>query len=179
VSDPYGLVVASVLYELCADAYEQIKRQNPELSQALLCYVMAVMTERLSFASRVIGVLQRIGLQRDGSPTYIKTACRSAVFTDAAIEDEMHRVGYVALAGDNVARLKFEPPAMIGHAVGMLQTAQGLGQPSAQRSRFAAVDSVRLDDRLLAGFQGKIEGRRHDYIPRNEPGDAECSFQFR
>ena len=51
--------VASVLYELRADAYEQIKRQNPALSQALLCYVIAVMAERLSFASRAIGVLQR------------------------------------------------------------------------------------------------------------------------
>ena len=51
--------VASVLYELGADAYENIKREHPALGQALLGYVIAVMAERLSFASRVIGVLRR------------------------------------------------------------------------------------------------------------------------
>ena len=49
----------SVLYELDADAFERIKREHPPLSQALLAYVIAVMSERLSFANRVIGVLQR------------------------------------------------------------------------------------------------------------------------
>jgi SulP family sulfate permease len=51
--------LASVLYELSADAYERIKRENPALSHALLTYVVAVMAERLSFANRVIGVLRR------------------------------------------------------------------------------------------------------------------------
>jgi sulfate permease, SulP family len=51
--------LASVLYELSANAYERIKRENPALSYALLAYVVAVMAERLSFASRVIEVLQR------------------------------------------------------------------------------------------------------------------------
>jgi SulP family sulfate permease len=50
---------ASVLYELDADAFERLKREHPALSQALLAYVVAVMTERLSFANRAIGVLQR------------------------------------------------------------------------------------------------------------------------
>ena len=50
---------ASVLYELTADDYETIKRDQPALSQALLAYVVAVMAERLSFANRVVGVLQR------------------------------------------------------------------------------------------------------------------------
>jgi sulfate permease, SulP family len=50
---------ASVLYELDADAFERIKREHPALSQALLAYVIAVMTERLSFANRAISVLQR------------------------------------------------------------------------------------------------------------------------
>ncbi len=49
----------SVLYELDADAFERIKQQHPALSQALLAYVVRVMTERLSFANRAIGVLQR------------------------------------------------------------------------------------------------------------------------
>jgi SulP family sulfate permease len=49
----------SILYELDADAFERIKRERPPLSQALLAYVIAVMSERLSFANRVIGVLQR------------------------------------------------------------------------------------------------------------------------
>jgi SulP family sulfate permease len=50
---------ASILYQLDADAFERIKREYPALSQALLSYVIAVMTERLSFANRLIGVLQR------------------------------------------------------------------------------------------------------------------------
>jgi len=51
--------VVSVLYELSASAYERIKRENPGLSHALLTYIITVMAERLSFANRAIGVLQR------------------------------------------------------------------------------------------------------------------------
>ncbi len=49
----------SVLYELSLAHFDEIKRDKPALGQALLSYVIAVMAERLSFASRVIGVLQR------------------------------------------------------------------------------------------------------------------------
>ncbi len=49
----------SVLYELTAENYERIKREAPGLSQALLGYIVAVMSERLSFANRAVGVLQR------------------------------------------------------------------------------------------------------------------------
>jgi sulfate permease, SulP family len=49
----------SVLYELSLERFNEIKRDKPALGQALLGYVIAVMAERLSFASRVIGVLQR------------------------------------------------------------------------------------------------------------------------
>jgi SulP family sulfate permease len=51
--------VQSVLYELNAESYEQLKRENGALAQALLTYIVRVMAERLSFASRVIGVLRR------------------------------------------------------------------------------------------------------------------------
>ena len=51
--------VPSVLYALSADAYERIKRENEDLAQALLTYVVSVIAERLSFASKVIGVLRR------------------------------------------------------------------------------------------------------------------------
>lgn len=51
--------VDSVLYELTLDAYRRIEREDPALAQALLRYVIAVMSERLSFANRLIGVLQR------------------------------------------------------------------------------------------------------------------------
>ena len=51
--------VASVLYELSTDAYEHLKIDDPALSRALLTYVIRVMAGRLSFASRIIGVLQR------------------------------------------------------------------------------------------------------------------------
>jgi SulP family sulfate permease len=50
---------ASVLYELTLERFNEIKRSQPALGQALLAYVISVMAERLSFASRVIGVLQR------------------------------------------------------------------------------------------------------------------------
>jgi sulfate permease, SulP family len=50
---------ASVLYVLDGDAFERIKHERPALSQALLAYVIKVLTERLSFANRLIGVLQR------------------------------------------------------------------------------------------------------------------------
>jgi sulfate permease, SulP family len=51
--------LVSVLYELSAGAYDRIKRENPGLSHALLTYIITVMAERLSFANRAIGVLQR------------------------------------------------------------------------------------------------------------------------
>jgi SulP family sulfate permease len=49
----------SVLYELSAENYARLKHEEPALSQALLGYVIGVMSERLSFANRAIGVLQR------------------------------------------------------------------------------------------------------------------------
>jgi sulfate permease, SulP family len=51
--------IASVAYELPADAFERLKVERPTLAQALFTFVIGVMAERLSFASRVIGVLQR------------------------------------------------------------------------------------------------------------------------
>ena len=50
---------ASVLYELTATSYERMKTDDPELSQALLGYIVAVLAERLNFANRALGVLQR------------------------------------------------------------------------------------------------------------------------
>jgi sulfate permease, SulP family len=49
----------SVLYGLSAEAYERIKLEDPALSQALLGYVVSVMSERLGFANRAVGILQR------------------------------------------------------------------------------------------------------------------------
>jgi SulP family sulfate permease len=51
--------VPSVLYVLGAEAFDRIKRDNPALSQALLTYVIKVMSERLNFANKIHGVLQR------------------------------------------------------------------------------------------------------------------------
>lgn len=51
--------VPSLLYALSTDAYERIKTENRPLAQALLTYIVTVMAERLSFASRLIGVLGR------------------------------------------------------------------------------------------------------------------------
>jgi SulP family sulfate permease len=41
------------------DWSERLKGENSALAQALLTYIVRVMAERLSFASRVIGVLRR------------------------------------------------------------------------------------------------------------------------
>lgn len=49
----------SVLFELTAEAYARIKVDEPALSQALLGYIVAVMSERLSFANRAVGVFHR------------------------------------------------------------------------------------------------------------------------
>jgi SulP family sulfate permease len=49
----------TVAYELGADTFRQFKTAHPALAQALLTYVIGVMAERLAYASRVIGVLQR------------------------------------------------------------------------------------------------------------------------
>ena len=49
----------SVLYELAAVSYERMKTDEPALSHALLGYIVAVLSERLNFANRALGVLQR------------------------------------------------------------------------------------------------------------------------
>ena len=51
--------IACVAYELRAEAFEALKAERPVLAQALFTFVIGVMAERLSFASKVIGVLQR------------------------------------------------------------------------------------------------------------------------
>lgn len=51
--------IDSVLYVLRADAFNAITVGNPALGQKLLTYFMSVMAERLTFASRMIGVLRR------------------------------------------------------------------------------------------------------------------------
>ncbi|HVQ10634.1 MAG TPA: SulP family inorganic anion transporter [Methyloceanibacter sp.] len=51
--------IDSVLYALSVEAYERLRSENRPLHQALLSYVVTVMTERLSFASKTIGVLRR------------------------------------------------------------------------------------------------------------------------
>jgi sulfate permease, SulP family len=48
-----------VLYALDLKAYERIKVEHPAAALALLGYIITVMSERLSFANRVVGVLQR------------------------------------------------------------------------------------------------------------------------
>ena len=49
----------SILYELAVSDFDAIQKDDPALSQALLRYVTRVMAERLSFATKVIGILQR------------------------------------------------------------------------------------------------------------------------
>jgi SulP family sulfate permease len=47
------------LYELDAETYQQLAVEHPKLCQALLGYVVQIMSERLTFANRTIGVLRR------------------------------------------------------------------------------------------------------------------------
>jgi SulP family sulfate permease len=49
----------TVLYELDVESYNRVVTEYPALSQALLIYIIRIMSERLGFASRAIGVLHR------------------------------------------------------------------------------------------------------------------------
>ena len=51
--------VDSVLYVLNTVQFDEIKQQDPALSQKLLTYFVSVMAERLTFANRTIAVLRR------------------------------------------------------------------------------------------------------------------------
>jgi sulfate permease, SulP family len=51
--------VDSIAYELRADAFDRLKVDHPELVQVLLTFVIGLMGERLAFANKLIGVLQR------------------------------------------------------------------------------------------------------------------------
>jgi len=48
-----------VLYELSAEAYDRLRRDNPALTEALLTYVVKTMGERLSYSNQTIAILQR------------------------------------------------------------------------------------------------------------------------
>lgn len=49
----------SELYELPLDAFERISRDDPALAQALHRFVITALSERLNFANRMVGALQR------------------------------------------------------------------------------------------------------------------------
>jgi SulP family sulfate permease len=51
--------VASILYVLGVDQFDEIKTDDPALGQKLLTYFVSVMAERLTFANRMIAVLRR------------------------------------------------------------------------------------------------------------------------
>jgi hypothetical protein len=55
-SAPIKAEADSVLYALNVEAYQRITRENPALGHALLTYVIAVMADRLTFASKAMGV---------------------------------------------------------------------------------------------------------------------------
>src|SRR3984893_16891621 len=62
------------------------------------------------------------------------------------------------------ARLYFLSRTMLRQLVRVLRAAECVRQPSFQRSTFAVVGLMRLDDRLLAGLQRVIEARRHNTV---------------
>lgn len=49
----------SIVYRLDAAAFQSIKQNDPELSQALLAYVVTVVAQRLRMTSNMVAVLQR------------------------------------------------------------------------------------------------------------------------
>jgi sulfate permease, SulP family len=67
--------VDSVLYALTIEAYERITRDNPALALAVLTYIICVMSERLSFANRVITALQRWRGSRTAEKAWNTTDC--------------------------------------------------------------------------------------------------------
>ena len=76
---------------------------------------------------------------------------------DAALEDEEHRGGRVALAGDDVTVADVEPPTISDQQVGEFCAAQGFGKPSQQRTRSVAFGAMRLDHGLFARLERAIE----------------------
>ncbi len=51
--------IETELYELREEEFKRLSREQPMLCQALLSYIIGIMSERLTFANRTIGVLRR------------------------------------------------------------------------------------------------------------------------
>src|SRR5262245_9593166 len=90
----------------------------------------------------------------------------------------MHRVGRLPKAGNDLARRRFDAPAILRQPVGVLPTAQRFRQPRAQRLLLISSGLMRLDDLLLASFEGPVEVGCNGNIFRYEAGRAEGLFQF-
>jgi SulP family sulfate permease len=49
----------SIIYQLTLTCFERIKKDDPDLCEALLSYVITLLSQRLRFASNTIAMLQR------------------------------------------------------------------------------------------------------------------------
>lgn len=49
----------SIIYQLSLACFERIKKEDPDLCEALLSYVILLLSQRLRFASNTIAMLQR------------------------------------------------------------------------------------------------------------------------
>src|SRR5262249_52240792 len=83
---------------------------------------------------------------------------------DSPVQEEMHGVGRLSLAYDNLSRLNLNPLTVMDQPVSILGAAECFSKPLAQGG-VLALRLVRLDDRVLTRFEGTVEiGRHHDVL---------------
>ena len=79
------------------------------------------------------------------------------MIADAAVEDEMHGIGGLAGADDDLAGLDLEPLAAADQFRGVVLAAENPGEPVAQAGFFLLAALMLRDDLVLAPFQRMIE----------------------
>jgi hypothetical protein len=89
----------------------------------------------------------------------------------------MHRVGSVALAGDDLSRGNFNPLAFLRERGGMLG-ADYVNQPFMQRFGFAPARLIRLDDCVFAEFKRAIEVAGHKNVAGSQAANSEYVVNF-
>src|SRR5262249_32875987 len=96
---------------------------------------------------------------------------------DATLENEMHRIGSLALARDDLSGGDFHPLAFLDQ-LWRVRSADCLDQPFVQRLGFAPVRLIRLDDRVLAEFKRPVEIARHKNITGDQTADSEYAVDL-
>src|SRR4029078_3668729 len=95
---------------------------------------------------------------------------------DAAVENEMHRIGGIAGADDNLAGLDLEALAAMDQFHGVAFSTQYLGKPFAQAGLLALQALVLDDDLVLAPLERVIQFGHDVHLARNELARSQRLF---